>query len=235
MKLFSIPERRLVLLHELPLPQFGNKNSSLVPMVDAIKSDFKAAEGHGFVGIHTTLNPPKDSDKAKISRVVQSPFPKIIFIQGNDEGYIEWYLQSTPANQSSFAILVTSTNDNPEPVPGGWDNGIAALASLGLSSVHLFGYEGQTLPFDLWNAWYVRRRNAEETRIHSVILDFLQERPELKQEPILYAGCVLGAYLAFLERRKQFMFDIRIDHELLNPGHTEEWDTAVRAVLSRRG
>lgn len=237
-KLFSVPSKRIVLLHELPLPQFGGKNQDFAPIVDNIRADFQATGGHGFVAVHTLLDPGYHRKNGKIeaiSRVLESPFPKFVFIPGNSDGDIEWHMRLPIPNERSFVVLVASGPDSPEPVPCGWDDGIAALAFLGLKVPHLFGYEGRTLPFDLWDAWYSRRRDAEEVRIHSVISEFLREHPELKSEPVLHFGCILNAYLAFLERRKQYGLDVLIEHELLNPGLTKGWTDAARKILSREG
>ncbi|MFH2105799.1 MAG: hypothetical protein ABII22_00940 [Candidatus Micrarchaeota archaeon] len=146
--------------------------------------------------------------------IIQNYFPDQIPFYFSD---FEIYTDHSPF------ILITGEPDAPIPIPSNWEQVLSSLAELGLRKIHLFGYEAQTVPFEMWEIFYSRRLdNPHHKRIYETMHKLFLEKPEVKEEPVLMIGCVLGAYIELLAARKQFGCDIVLEHELLNPGFDEQ-------------
>ncbi len=148
-KLHSIPEKNILLLRELPT----------LGLTENIARSFQSSKGHGFFGVHTLIFPEtNESVRANQSRVFLEPdkknIPKIIMLQGYEDDTIQWRIGEIGDFRSESPILIiTGESEAPIPIPGDWRQVLEQLSSLGLKTVHLYGYEGQTVPLNVWEQW----------------------------------------------------------------------------------
>lgn len=234
-KLHSLPGRNILLLRELPAL---GKN-----LTEGIVKAFQDSKGHGFFGVHTIIFPETNEPiRANLSRVFleqdKKLVPKIIMLQGYEDDTLEWRLGEVKEFKSESPILIiTGESDAPNPIPGNWTEILGQLAGFGLKIVHLYGYEGQTVPLDVWEAWQaLRLKNNPDTtdfRIQNAIREWLDENPNLKTRPILIYGCVLGAFVELLEHRNRFGLEVVIEHDLLIPGYDKEHIQMRRMIIER--